>query len=117
MLAGESAGLATSLQSAPSSPVFFKEAFHGLTHAFVVEDDGGPGGTRDHGVEQCDHAVLAVEDREFHGQRFGDAHFDTGRDVLGETLAVFVVEGARLEQETAGYAGRAGLSQDRKSAV
>src|SRR5271157_5971591 len=100
---------AAGLQAPSSEPVLFEEAFHGLAHAFVMEDHGGPGGTRNHRIEQRDHAVLAVENREFHGQRFGDAHFHAGRDVLGQTLAVFVVERARLEQQTAGYAARAGL--------
>ena len=75
----------------------------------MAEDHRGPGGTGDHRIEKRDHAVLAIENGQLHGQRIGDAHLDAGGNILGEALAMLVVEGSGLQQEAAGNSGRAGL--------
>jgi len=55
------------LQVRAAAPAFLKKRFHGFAHAFVLKDDGGPCGTRDHRIEQREHAAFAIEDGEFHG--------------------------------------------------
>lgn len=72
---------------------------HGFGKAGMVEDDGGPGGFGEDGVEEGDEAGLGIEDGELHGKGGRDADFDAGGGVVFEAAAVVGVEGGLFNEE------------------
>lgn len=90
-------------------PVVVEEGVHRFCKAGVLEDDGGPGGTGEDGIEESDQADAVVEDGELHGKVGGLADFEAGFSELVEALAVRSVEGALLNDEAAFYAALEGL--------
>jgi DNA-binding NarL/FixJ family response regulator len=68
----------------------------------MVEDDGRPCRACDHRVEEGDHSIAAVEKREFHRQRIGNANLHARRHVFTEALPVLLVERGSFQQQAAG---------------
>jgi len=54
-------------------------------------------------------AVLAIEEREFHGQGIGEANLHAGGNVFRQRLAMFFVERSGFQQKAASHAVCAGL--------
>ena len=75
-------------------PVVVEEGVHGFCKAGVLEDDGGPGGTGEDRVEECDQADAVVEYGELHGKVWRFADFEAGIGELVEALAVRSIESA-----------------------
>src|SRR5690348_15826684 len=63
---GWSCNTALIVKSPAAPPMLFEQALHGVAHALVVENHGGPTRPRDYRVEQRNHAVLAVKQCQLH---------------------------------------------------
>ena len=84
-----------------AAPIGFEKTSHSFGETVMFEDNGGPGRTREDGVEQSDQATFAIEQREFHGEAIGETNFDADAAVFAEAVAVFFVDGTGFDEEAA----------------